>query len=181
VPLNLGQLVEKLNGYTQRVPLVELEQWLSDLELQEGELEQYYCFSAGHYTRNPIAVGPAYQALILCWLPGQESVIHDHVGSSCAVRILHGACTEVVFNWQPDGSLAESHSCTLPEGRICGTQDADIHMIANYTPDKLITLHIYSPPLEVMNTYKLNGEKAGEVHVPVQAPTSPLLTLRPQA
>jgi cysteine dioxygenase len=172
----LSDFIARLNTYSARIPLPELEALLGELDVTLDELRPCLQFAPGHYTRNPIAVGPAYQALVLCWLPGQESVIHDHVGSSCAVRILQGACSEIVYQWQPDGSLAESHSCVMPEGRICGTQDADIHMIANYTPDKLVTLHIYSPPLEVMNTYKLNGEKAGEVHVPLETPTTPLLT-----
>jgi cysteine dioxygenase len=173
--MTLSQFIAKLDTYAARVPLPELEALLAGLELAPGELEPYYTFSSGHYTRNPIALGPAYQALVLCWLPGQESVIHDHQGSSCAVRVLEGECTEVAYDWQPDGSLAERAGCCLGLGRICGTQDADIHKIRNLTPGNLVTLHVYSPPLEIMNTYKVSGECCGEVHVPAQAPNSPAL------
>jgi cysteine dioxygenase len=173
--LSLSQLIAKLDSYSERVPLPELEALLASLELAPGELEAFYSFSAGHYTRNPVALGSAYQALVLCWLPGQESVIHDHQGSSCAVRILEGACHEVAYDWQPDGSLAERPCCCLGPAAICGTQDSDIHKICNRTTGRLVTLHIYSPPLEVMNTYRISGECIGEVHVPAQAPNSAAL------
>jgi len=173
--MTLPEFIAKLDTYADRVPLDELEAMLGALDLSHGELEQYYSFSHGHYTRNPIALGSAYQALVLCWLPGQESVIHDHKGSSCALRVLEGECTEVAYDWQPDGSLAEGGTCCLLEGRICGTQDADIHRIRNLTPGNLVTLHVYSPPLEIMNTYKPSGECIGECHVPAQAPNSPML------
>ena len=129
--LTLPQFIAKLDTFAARVPLPELETMLRELELAPGELERYYSFSTGHYTRNPIALGPAYQALVLCWLPGQESVIHDHQGSSCAVRILEGECTEVAYDWQADGSLGERQGCCLDPGCICGTQDYDI---AHYQP-----------------------------------------------
>jgi cysteine dioxygenase len=173
--MTLPQFIARLDTYSERVPLAELETMLRELDITRGELERFYSFSPGHYTRNPIALGPAYQALVLCWLPGQESVIHDHQGSSCAVRVLEGECTEVAYAWQDDGSLAERPGCCLSEGCICGTQDADIHKIVNRQPDNLVTLHVYSPPLEIMNTYKVTGECCGEVHVPAQAPNSPAL------
>lgn len=168
--LTLQQFIAKLDSYQERVPLAEVERLLREVEVKVETLGQFISFSPGHYTRNPIALGPAYQALVLCWLPGQESVIHDHTGSSCGVRVLEGACTEIAFTWQADGSLAERPACVLPPGAICGTQDNDIHKICNYTSGNLITLHIYSPPLEVMNTYKVTGERVGEVHIPAQSP-----------
>src|SRR5437016_5918131 len=86
VALTLQQFIARLNAYEQRAPLPELEALLTELDIAPHELDSCCSFAAGHYTRNPIALGPAYQALVLCWLPGQESVIHDHTGSSCAVR-----------------------------------------------------------------------------------------------
>src|SRR5262245_37729229 len=144
--LTLQQFIAKLDTYAERVPLDELEAMLRDVEMCCDTVRDYLCFAPGHYTRNPIALGPAYQALVLCWKPGQESVIHDHTGSSCAVRVLEGVCTEVAYTWRADGTLAEGAACSLPPGAICGTQDSDIHKIANLEQGNLVTLHIYSPP-----------------------------------
>jgi cysteine dioxygenase len=168
--MTLPQFIAKLDTYSERVPLDELETLLREVEVTVDTVRDFLTFSPGHYTRNPIALGPAYQALVLCWLPGQESVIHDHKGSSCAVRVLEGECTEVAYRWNGDGTLAEGAACTLPPDAICGTQDSDIHKICNFNPGNLITLHVYSPPLEVMNTYRVTGECVGEVHVPASGP-----------
>lgn len=175
--MSLQDFIARLDGYTARVPLDELEQLMREVELDVETVRSYITFSPGHYTRNPIALGSAYQALVLCWLPGQESVIHDHSGSSCGVRVLEGVCTEVPYAWSADGTLSEQPACALQPGAICGTQDSDIHKISNLENGPLITLHVYSPPLEIMNTYKASGECVGVVHIPAQNPQgSPALT-----
>ena len=44
-----------------------------------------------------------YQAWVMCWRNGQRSPIHDHKGSSCAVRVLRGTLTETLFAFAPNG------------------------------------------------------------------------------
>lgn len=43
-------------------------------------------FGADHYVRNCVLRTEAFELLVLCWAPGQESRIHDHATSSwCAL------------------------------------------------------------------------------------------------
>jgi cysteine dioxygenase len=110
--------------------------------------------------------GSCYQALILCWRNGQRSPIHDHKGSSCGVKILQGEATETVFTYAKNGMIIPTVTKEYPVGMSMGSQDADIHQVSNLAADGecLITLHIYSPPLEVMNVYSLMGGEEQRTH-----------------
>lgn len=167
---SLPGFLATLNNYEQRIPLDQLVKHMQALELSLEDVEHCLRFDPERYSRNLLSAGPAYQALILCWLPGQESVIHDHVGSSCGVMVLQGTCTEVFFERRADGSLSPRAPQDLPPGAICGAQDDNIHKICNHSADtNLVTLHIYSPPLSLMNTYNEAGELLGELLVPLNA------------
>ena len=43
------------------------------------------------------------------------------------------------------------------------TQDTDTHQVSNLQPGgcNLVTLHIYSPPLKLMQKFSITGESAG--------------------
>lgn len=159
-----GSFLRRMDRFEQRLPLDELVERMAELDLTVDDVRPYVRFSADQYQRNLMHTGPAYEALILCWRPGQRSPIHDHPGSSCGMRILKGVATETTYERGDDGMLFETGSREMAAGFVCGSQDDDIHEIANLQPagDDLITLHIYSPPLVTVNTYTLESP---EIHV----------------
>jgi cysteine dioxygenase len=159
--MTLTELFKELDRHGERVPLGWLAGRLRALEIDWAELEPYVKFSLDTYRRNLLRAGPAYHALLLCWRNGQRSPIHDHFGSSCAVRVLRGTCTETIFQRTESGHVYPTETHKLPEGFCCGSQDRDIHQISNIEPaGDLVTLHVYSPPLLVMGKYSLtDGER----------------------
>ena len=161
----LSEFMEWLQGFGARVPLIQLEEKLGDLDLNLDEIGEHLNFDPARYKRNLLSEGPGYQAVILCWLPGQESPIHDHPGSSCAVKVLGGVCTEIMYDWAEDGSLAAHPAVDYPAPGVRGAQDQDMHIVANRGTEKLVTLHIYTPPLLLMNTYAPSGEITGSIGV----------------
>lgn len=154
---SLGGAFADLDRYTGRIPLAALHRWLCETELDLADLERFARFHPERYQRNLAHSGPAYQALVLCWRNGQRSPIHDHSGSSCAVKVMLGAATETVFEHAPNGMVYPTTSRRLEAGFTCASQDADIHQISNLQGDdaNLVTLHVYSPPLMTMNMYSL--------------------------
>lgn len=167
--MQLTELLDRLNGYSQRVPLDRLTEWLRELDVSMDDVAEVARFSDERYQRNLLAQGPAYHALVLCWRNGQRSPIHDHRGSSCGVRVLKGTMTETIFDYAQNGHIVARSSSFLHEGEVCGSQDADIHQVSNLQPGEadLVTLHIYSPPLLVMGTYSLETSRVGEFVDPV--------------
>jgi cysteine dioxygenase len=161
--ITFAELFDELDRYSGRVPVDLLVARLECLELDWTQIDPFVRFSSDTYRRNLIHAGPAYHALILCWRSGQRSPIHDHRGSSCAVRVLLGTCTETLFERAPGVHIFPTTTQQLTTGSCCGSQDADIHQISNLeATENLITLHIYSPPLLTMGQYSLTSTKRSE-------------------
>src|SRR5262245_21418956 len=95
--LPMSEFCRFLDRFTERVPLPELTEKLAMLDVDLVQLAEHLKFGIDRYQRNLYRAGPAYHALILCWRSGQRSPIHDHRGSSCAVRVLSGVATESLF------------------------------------------------------------------------------------
>ena len=152
------QLVDWLESFEQQIDLRELQLRLDDDGLNSASLIDYIHFSDERYSRNLLAHGPQFYALVMCWLPGQASPIHDHKGAACGVRVIEGTASEVSYRRDGD-RLVEDGTVTLVAGEVCGSFDDDIHEIRNNTERNLVTLHVYSPYLDNINLYDIDSGK----------------------
>ncbi len=151
----LEPLVEYLDSLTGRADLSVLEDLLAGLDIARSDLEPVCTFKNDCYQRNRIKATQHYELVALCWRPGQKSQIHDHASSSCAFRVVEGTVTERRFEKLPDGKVRPVEETTIEPGQICAAQDEAIHEVCNRSESgDLVTLHIYSPPLN-MRTYEL--------------------------
>lgn len=164
-----AELLRSLDSFPDRIPLGDLEAALADVSVSLDAVRPWLIFGADTYRRNLVHSGPAYQALVLCWRNGQRSPIHDHSGSSCAVRVLSGEALETVFERTRTGMVYAVRSLAHAPGSVCATQDADIHQVSNVADGggDLVTLHVYSPPLLNMGTYTLFDADVRAFHEPV--------------
>jgi cysteine dioxygenase len=160
----LESLFEYLDSLEDRAPLDELIAELASINVSCDEVAEQIRFSERGYARNLLRAGPHYNVLILCWKNGQRSPIHDHTGSSCAVRVLRGTATETVFEFAPNGQVWATGSRQHRAGSVVGSQDTDMHQISNLQAGRadLVTMHIYSPPLMWMGTYSLMDNTRGQ-------------------
>src|SRR5262245_45941891 len=127
----LADLIAFLNSLEERAPLQQLVAELQELEIGCRDLAEHVRFSEQKYARNLVCKGPWYHLLVLCWKNGQRSPIHDHAGSTCGVRVLRGTMTETTFDFAPNGHVKAVGSRDLAEGKVCGTQDDDLHQVSN--------------------------------------------------
>jgi cysteine dioxygenase len=161
---SLATLFDYLDHLEGRAPLAELTAQLAQAEVTCADVAQFIRFSERGYTRNLVRAGPWYNVLALCWKNGQRSPIHDHRGSSCAVRVLRGTATETLFEFAPNGHVWATSSRQHVPGVVIGSQDSDLHQVSNLQAGDadLVTLHIYTPPLMWMGTYSLTGTERGQ-------------------
>lgn len=169
MPRTARELFGPLDAAAERIPLGVLQSSIQKLSVRFEEASPYLRFHADHYVRNLMYQGRAFQALVLCWRNGQRSPIHDHTGASCVVQVLKGTATETLFDRAPNGMVYPLGSRTLEEGRICGSQDSDIHQMSNLQSQgaDLVTLHVYSPALMTMNMYNLLDVSSARFFDPV--------------
>ncbi|MBX3396974.1 MAG: cysteine dioxygenase family protein [Phycisphaerae bacterium] len=159
--LSLSELIDRLDSFSEaeRVPAEVLQPLLNRLEVTTQDLGEAISFSEDHYLRNRVRVGSNYEVLVLCWKSGQQSPIHDHGGSNCAVRVVQGAATEVQFQQRDDGKLVVNKVGRLTPGRITQVDEDDLHLVANREAEgvNLVTLHVYSPAIVESKKYDLGG------------------------
>jgi cysteine dioxygenase len=161
---SLDALMEYLDRLDARATLPKLVHILAETCITVGDVEEFLCFSPVRYTRNLVRSGPWYNLLVLCWRNGQRSPIHDHIGSSCGMRILQGVAAETTFEVAPNGHVWAVGTKFHPAETVLGSQDTDKHQISNLQAGNadLVTLHIYSPPLLWMGTYSLTDAIRGQ-------------------
>ncbi len=155
--MKVYQLFEVLETYKNPIPLNDLESLLSKTLTKTTDLESFINFSEESYQRNKIIEKTFFEVYILCWKGGQKSPIHDHKGSTCGLKVISGVATETIFTRKADGKLYAASSSSFVKDQVIGSQDEDIHQIANLQNEDLITIHIYSPPLKNMATYSLEN------------------------
>jgi cysteine dioxygenase len=160
----LDELFQYLDRLQGQAPLAELTAALAETEVEIEDLIAHRRFSERTYRRNLVRAGDCYNLWVLCWRNGQRSPIHDHKGSSCAVRVLEGTLTETLFAFAANGHVKATFSRDVLPGCVVGSEDTDVHQVSNLQAGDadLVTLHIYSPPLLVMGTYSLTDRLRGE-------------------
>jgi 3-mercaptopropionate dioxygenase len=80
----------------------------------------------------------------MVWLPGQETVIHDHV-AWCVTGVLAGCEYEEVFALTDDkGALRVITRNKNLAGSVCGfAPPGDIHRVRNCGDDIAFSMHVY--------------------------------------
>lgn len=160
----LAPLIEYLDSLTGRADLATLQRLLSTANITRADIESSCIFGARGYKRNTIARSEHYELLALTWRSGHCTPIHDHRQSSCAFRVVQGTGTEVRFSVTPSGLVCPVSTHEMAPGYICAAEEADIHQVANMQApgEDLVTLHIYSPPIQCMQTYKFATSDGAE-------------------
>lgn len=159
-PAALLPFFEVLATYDGPIPLSDLHAMVGSLTFTSDDLGDAIQIDTGGYVRTLVFERAHVEVLVMAWLPGQRSPIHDHAGSACGVRIVAGAARETIFTCRDDGFVEEWDERHLAAGSVTVAFDRDIHALGNAVPspasprDILVTLHIYSPPLVPTRKYE---------------------------
>jgi hypothetical protein len=102
----------------------------------------------------------AREAWLISWLPGQATGFHDHGGAWGAFAVALGSLQE--------HDLAGTR--TFSTGEVRGFGARHVHDVRNTSTAPAVSVHVYSPPLSVMNRYdltesglvRLGQERAGD-------------------
>jgi quercetin dioxygenase-like cupin family protein len=95
------------------------------------------------------------QVWLLSWLPEQGTPLHDHGTSAGAFTVVQGALTERVVAAGRSG-VSESTS-ELTAGRVRHFGPHYVHQVTNTQSEPVISVHVYTPGLSWMNTYRIDG------------------------
>lgn len=117
-----------------------------------GLLDKLVRFEPTGYSRLTLARTPACELLLISWLPGQASRVHDHGGSGGASWLVRGALRETRYAWAGE-RLAPEVVVGAGEGDVLVEFPDTIHRIDNASRHGAVSLHLYAPPLQGMTPY----------------------------
>ena len=143
-----GQPGPALGEVAHRLGLVKLD-W--------SFLAPHLIFDARQYRRVRLWRDEHWEAVLLCWLPGQRTTVHDHAGSTGVSKVLMGGLHEVRYAWEPGHAPVAIGSQGLLTGEVTTEQVSTIHDVSNETHYPAASFHLYSPPLTVLGAYDRVG------------------------
>ena len=158
---SLSKLIEELDQCIDG----QFGEPLSRLELSKSTIEEIEAgcdWSETFYTRNLIHRNSNYETLFLCWQPNQISPIHNHSGQDCWVNILQGTCEEKLYVLDEKTNNIKLISSSISEKGTNAyiNDDIALHSLQNIGKNKMITLHVYSNPIDSCFAYDINtGQK----------------------
>lgn len=116
--------------------------------------DKYITIHPERFTRNLISSGDSYNLLLLVWGSGHSSDIHNHGGSQCFFRIMHGEILEERYDSKTCAGLIQK--VVLKEGSVGSiNDDIAVHKMVNMNESKVaISLHLYIPPYESVLIYQ---------------------------
>lgn len=123
--------------------------------------------SSRNYTRNFVDHGNGKaNLLILVWSPGKGSLIHDHAGAHCIMKVLKGALKETQYEMPSDVAepLKVSKASVYENDAVTYiSDDIGLHKIQNESEDQVaVSLHLYTPPWAEKRGCYCFDEKTGK-------------------
>jgi hypothetical protein len=95
------------------------------------------------------------QIWLLSWLPDQGTPLHDHGTSGGAFAVVRGTLTERVVGAGRNGT--HESQLELTAGRIRHFGPHYVHQVTNVHAEPAVSVHVYTPGLAWMNTYRVEG------------------------
>lgn len=138
-----------------------LYQLVQRLEIDCALMAPYIQFTTDRYARNVLYRDDKFEAICLCWEPGQGTAVHNHGGSYGVVYVFEGALTVDCYTRTDDGSVpgqAELQNVVTvecPPGTLLLDRVGSTHRLVNRGDRKAISLHFYAGPLDTMELFDL--------------------------
>ena len=187
--INFDNLVQQLKSAIAPIDLhtpehiEQIQELLRTVRINDKEWMPYSNFRDHKYTRNLVGFDERFTVLLLCWNKQQASPIHDHAGSSCWVKCLHGSLTETLYKKEENGdALVEIKKGIAQVNDVCYINDSyGLHRMANDSDtDVCVTLHIYSPPYQFCHAYNMDGSRRQVCMLAANAPYEAFFDVAPK-
>lgn len=123
------------------------------VDLAQLDLGAFRVFDEERYARNTVVLNEHVELVVICWLQSQASSIHDHGRSNCLYLVTEGTMQEELFRLGPGAKPERTAKRHFERGAITVAAPSDVHRIVNMGPEPLVTVHIYSPPLDESVTH----------------------------
>jgi uncharacterized NAD(P)/FAD-binding protein YdhS len=160
----LDWFIGKLDAVCGVLDARTLRHLLMQAELDWGQIAPYIEPHSDTCTRRCVVRRENYEIVVLTWAPAQGGVAHDHFGSLCGLKVIHGKLTKQLYQESPDGQVRKGLATLLCAEQVTTDPGLNVHSLANSSRDEiLVTVQVYSPPLAEMRGYAVTESPVAEV------------------
>ena len=127
---------------------------IHSLQLEPNAFEKYANWSKDCYTRNCIADTEKFELILICWCAGHQTLIHDHGGEECWVKVIEGEFKETVYKQDKMGALKLTKTKFSKKNDITYMKDfMGFHRLENSANKRSMSLHLYAKPIRSCNVF----------------------------
>lgn len=184
--ITIADLVTRLQQLTPaQVELSAVQALIADGDLDEASLRPFIQPRADKYARHLVHRSDLFEVMVLTWLPGQVTPIHNHAGNCGWMRLVRGRLCEETFQLLPSTeanglevaadvaavrcgvNLQGLDRRTVAEIGAVATVDREraIHRIGNPRDgagtETMVTLHVYSRPHDTCLVFDAEARTCG--------------------
>ncbi len=145
-PLTPG--LDRLRARIEREPSMnagKVAAFVKEAAISEDDLRSYTDFAhppEDGYGRQMVYQGKHFEIMVMSWLPGDYSAVHDHGHTSWGAVQVFGHVMHQTFAVKK-GVFTLSKKEILPYGSVVKVNNPLIHQMGNITSGPYLTLHIY--------------------------------------
>jgi cysteine dioxygenase len=107
------------------------------------------------YGRKVICSTPTTELLVMNWAPRHECAPHDHGSSYGWIQIVDGTARHRLYTLDQHDVPTPYLQRTEHAGQLYFAPRGQIHQMGNPGEGRLLTLHLYAPPISGMHVYDL--------------------------
>lgn len=110
------------------------------------------------YGRNVIYRNNELEVIVINIPPHKGTAIHDHGQSIGCAIVLEGQLLNSIYRLRENQSELSS-SYFVHQGECLFSTQGLIHKMSNPSSERMVSLHVYSPPLQDMKAYVEEGDE----------------------
>ena len=154
--LQQKQVVDNFFKKLKELGYKHFERLISEHAITANSLRPFSRWSKEKYQRVCLAKDEHCELILLCWVKGQGTPVHDHNGQNCWVYVLEGRLKEIFYQ-KHCGKTIVSEQVLTKGGMTAIIHDSICHRLVNIADNVSMSLHLYANPIRECRIY--NEEK----------------------
>lgn len=144
LPIKLRELVNYLE-YANIITPINLTRYLQGTAIQTEDLLPWADWKhpiRDSYGRRLVYRSDRFEVMVMSWLPGDYSAIHDHGATQWGAVLFLGTADHITYQFE-GGVLKTAAQQSFTPGSVNGVDQKLIHQMGNPSDEPFLSLHVY--------------------------------------
>ncbi|MDJ1173871.1 methyltransferase domain-containing protein [Roseofilum capinflatum] len=145
LPSSIQKIIDRIYQYRYHLKPALVKEVVLNAGVRTEELLPWECFvhpAEDSYGRQLMFSDRFFEIMVMSWLPGDVSAIHNHGYTQWGAVQVFGQAEHTIFFLQDDLLTTLSRE-TLKSGEVVAVGNKLIHQMGNCSQEKFLSLHVY--------------------------------------